>query len=378
MAVSVADVEPEMIAETTPAATGGSGSGGAGGAADTDMVAEAAKVIVESTKEMTSKDYYFDSYSHFGIHEEMLKDEVRTRSYMNAIIQNKHLFKDKVVLDVGCGTGILSLFAAKAGARLVIGIDCSGIIEQAREIVRVNGFSDTVKLIKGKVEDVTLPDGVEKVDIIISEWMGYFLFYESMLDTVLVARDKWLAEGGLLFPDKATLYMCAIEDGEYKDEKIAFWDNVYGFDFSCVKKLAMLEPLVDTVDAESVISTAQPFFTIDLNTVKVEDLTFTAPFEVQFTRNEFCHALVAYFDVEFSGCHKKIRFGTGPHDRYTHWKQTVFYTDDVLAVAEGETLTGELTCTPNAKNRRDLDINITYKFEGASGATEHSQEYRLR
>jgi len=43
-----------------------------------------------------------------------------------------------------------------------------------------------------------------QVDIIISEWMGYFLFYESMLDTVLFARDRWLVEGGLIFPDKAT------------------------------------------------------------------------------------------------------------------------------------------------------------------------------
>ena len=55
--------------------------------------------------EFTSADYYFDSYSHFAIHEEMLKDEVRTRSYMNAIERNRHLFKDKIVLDVGCGTG---------------------------------------------------------------------------------------------------------------------------------------------------------------------------------------------------------------------------------------------------------------------------------
>lgn len=75
-----------------------------------------------STDEKTSKDYYFDSYSHFGIHEEMLKDRVRTLAYMRSIVDNKHLFKDKVVLDVGCGTGILCMFAAKAGAKKVIGV----------------------------------------------------------------------------------------------------------------------------------------------------------------------------------------------------------------------------------------------------------------
>lgn len=65
---------------------------------------------------------YFDSYAHWGIHEEMLKDDVRTLSYRNSIYQNKHLFRDKVVLDVGCGTGILSMFCAKAGAKHVYGV----------------------------------------------------------------------------------------------------------------------------------------------------------------------------------------------------------------------------------------------------------------
>lgn len=92
-------------------------------------------------------------------------------------------------------------------------------------------------MIKGKLEEVTLP--VEKVDIIISEvshpsptvshvidpshssqWMGYMLLFESMLDTVLLARDKYLAPGGLLFPDKCTVYLAGIEDAEYKEEKI--------------------------------------------------------------------------------------------------------------------------------------------------------------
>ena len=52
----------------------------------------------------------------------MLKDEVRTMSYRNSIYHNTHLFKNKIVLDVGCGTGILSMFAARAGAKRVIGV----------------------------------------------------------------------------------------------------------------------------------------------------------------------------------------------------------------------------------------------------------------
>ena len=68
-----------------------------------------------------------------------------------------------------------------------------------------------ITVIKGKVEEVELPEGIEKVDIIVSEWMGYCLFYESMMETVLFARDKWLAPNGLMFPDRATLFITAIE-----------------------------------------------------------------------------------------------------------------------------------------------------------------------
>lgn len=88
-------------------------------------------------------------------------------------------------MDIGCGTGILSLFAARAGAKQVIGVDNADIVHYAREIVKANGFEDVVTILQGKMEEVVLP--VEKVDIIISEWMGYFLLYESMLDCVLWA-----------------------------------------------------------------------------------------------------------------------------------------------------------------------------------------------
>ena len=74
----------------------------------------------------------------------MLKDAVRTDSYRDFIYDNKGIFKDKVVLDVGCGTGILSMFCAKAGAKQVIAVDNSNIIDRAKEIVYENGLGDVI------------------------------------------------------------------------------------------------------------------------------------------------------------------------------------------------------------------------------------------
>ena len=163
----------------------------------------------------------------------------------------------------------------------------SNIIDQAQKIIEANGFKNSkwlysifngmlwqiffqaITLVKGKLEDSELP--LQEFDIIISEWMGYFLLYESMLDTVLLARDKYLKKDGLIFPDTATLYLAAIEDQEYKDEKIncmlslfsfknqdfdifAVWENVYGFDYSCIKDIALREPLVDTVEMKAVVT----------------------------------------------------------------------------------------------------------------------------
>ena len=326
----------------------------------------------------TSASYYWDSYSHFGIHEEMIKDEVRTQSYMNAIEQNQHLFKGKIVLDVGCGTGILSLFAARAGAAKVYAVECSNIVTMCRQIVKDNNYEDIIEVIQGKMEDVQLP--VQHVDIIISEWMGYFLLYESMLETVLYARDKYLNPGtGIIMPDKAILYCGAIEDGDYRRNKIDFWGNVYGFNMNCIKDIALTEPLVDTVDPKSVISNIQPLISLDLYKCTADDtMKFNTNIRLKFSKNDFCHALVTYFECAFTSVHKPIVFSTGPHAKYTHWKQTVFYLSEPVTVCAGEELDINISCNPNEKNARDLDIQINTNFSGRLMKINSSSMYRLR
>ena len=89
------------------------------------------------------------------------------------------------------------------------------MIENARKIAAVNGMSDKITFIKGRVEEAELP----MVDIIVSEWMGFCLLSEIMLDCLLNARDKFLVPGGLMFPDKTSLHIAGIADGERRSGK---------------------------------------------------------------------------------------------------------------------------------------------------------------
>ncbi|KAL3822982.1 hypothetical protein ACHAXA_008122 [Cyclostephanos tholiformis] len=308
----------------------------------------------------------------------MLKDEVRTRTYQMAILNNRHLFEGKIVLDVGCGTGILSMFAVQAGAAHVYAVDCSSIIKQASMIVRDNGMSDRITLIRGKMEDIILP--VDTVDVIVSEWMGYFLLYESMLNTVLVARDRYLdPHNGIVFPDKAVMYLCAVEDESTKYERIDFWDNVYGFDMSALKYVALKEPVVDVVDPKLVVTNSVPILNIDLQNCTENDLSFASPFRLRAHRSDRVHSFVAYFECAFTRVRQPLGFSTSPFSKYTHWKQTIFYLNDPISVCEGEEITGTIACRPNRKNARDLDISLDINFDGRySKIISKHVEYRLR
>jgi len=162
------------------------------------------------------------------IHAIMINDKVRTSTYAHFILTNPALFNDAVVLDVGCGTGILSLFAARSGAKRVIAVDASDIAEKAERIVEANGFQDIITVIRGKVEEITLPDDIQQVDIIVSEWMGYALLYESMLDSVLHARDRFLRPNGVMAPSQCRIMLGLCDASEIFKDRIGFWSDVYG------------------------------------------------------------------------------------------------------------------------------------------------------
>lgn len=158
----------------------------------------------------------------------MIQDKVRTATYAHFILTNPSLFRDAVVLDVGCGTGILSMFAARGGAKRVIAVDASAIAEKAEKIVKANGLENIITVIQGKVEEITLPDDITHVDIIVSEWMGYALLYESMLDSVLRARDRFLKPDGIMAPSQCKMMFGLCDGSEIHKDRIGFWNDVYG------------------------------------------------------------------------------------------------------------------------------------------------------
>ena len=152
------------------------------------------KSVGESRNEKEDSGYA-GSYAHFGIHHEMLSDKVRTQSYKDAVSYNVKCLRDKLVLDLGCGTGILSMFCAKlGGARHVVGVDMSDIAHQAMDIVRENNLQDSITIVKGRLEDVNLSEKLKEscltptninesiqFDVLISEVMVEFLYVLGMI-----------------------------------------------------------------------------------------------------------------------------------------------------------------------------------------------------
>lgn len=281
------------------------------------------------------------------IHEIMLKDTVRTDAYRDFIYNHKHLFIGKTVLDVGCGTGILSLFCAKAGAAQVIAVDNSTIIDKARENVYNNGFSGKIVCLRGKIEEVTLPTA--KVDIIVSEWMGYCLLYEAMLDSVIWARDKYLKPDGLMVPSHMNMWLAPLSDPDYVMDHIAFWRDVYGFDMKAMQAGIYDDSQVLYMPANTLCAEPFPFLQLDLHSTTVRDLVFKRKWQCTLSKDiDSLDGFLIWFDAFFMPSRndkvsesakaeewaqqqqKGSAFTTGPYGKETHWRQGVFFVNNTV------------------------------------------------
>ncbi|KAH8244557.1 hypothetical protein KR038_000703, partial [Drosophila bunnanda] len=336
-------------------------------------------LAMESKEDRSLKDrreqeaLYFKLYSRLEVQEWLLKDSVRNKAYREAILNNK-AFKNKVVLEVGCGLGMLSIFAAKAGASRVIAVDGSSVTEYASRIAEENGHGGVITVVRGKVEDIELPEGIQKVDILICDWMGHCLFSENMLESLIFARDKWLVRGGLIFPDSAQLYLAAIQD---HDQDLGFWHDVHGFDLSAIRRRCAGKALVQHVTTSQVMSRVYLVKSLDLYAARAGSAAFRSFYDLKVTRNGQVHGLLAYFDVGFSKSQRWVSFSTSPSAPWTHWNQTVFHLEAPLPVQAGESIKGVFGIQPSAESIFDLEFDIYVDFEGKEKSVTNKQSFVL-
>eukprot|EP00998_Keelungia_sp_KM082_P005397 NODE_1724_length_1238_cov_71.102610_g1709_i0.p1 GENE.NODE_1724_length_1238_cov_71.102610_g1709_i0~~NODE_1724_length_1238_cov_71.102610_g1709_i0.p1 ORF type:complete len:338 (+),score=60.42 NODE_1724_length_1238_cov_71.102610_g1709_i0:88-1101(+) len=297
-------------------------------------------------------DEYFQSYNDLAVHKLMLQDQPRVNAYLQAFQQLKHAGKwqEAIVLDVGAGTGVLSMLAATVGCKHVHAVEASPMAVMARTLVEHNCLQDKVTVYQCTAEEVELP---EKVDFVISEWMGFYLLHENMLPSVIAARDKWMKPGGTMLPTRAAIYLSPVEMTNYYAKHVHCWGSMYGLDYSPVaqaaKELLPAEPVcTEVIGSDQLLSDKQLVGIIDCNTATAESLqhvsaTLTFPFLRQGTLHGFC----CWFDCDFAmdTAPEPLLLSTAPDAEPTHWKQTVFFLPDEFPVDPQSDDKGDITVT---------------------------------
>ena len=240
-------------------------------------------------------------------------------------------------------------------------MEASGIHELCREVIAKNGYADKITVLHGCVEDVILPDNV-KADVIISEWMGFYLLHESMLNSVIIARDRFLKPDGVLVPSAANLYICPVSMTDFYNNNLRFWNSLYGFNFSPVashvKQKMLTAPQIELLAKEQCLAEPERVLSLDLKYVDREDVRkIFSHVKFRLTKNGLLHGLAFWFDVEFDGDVPSL-FSTGPNCEETHWKQTIIMLPDALLVNRSEEFECTVLAEQSAEHPRRYNLSI--------------------
>ncbi|XP_061548761.1 protein arginine N-methyltransferase 2 isoform X2 [Phycodurus eques] len=320
------------------------------------------------------EEYYF-TYGTLNLHLEMLSDKSRTEAYRRVIVNNSASLHRKVVMDLGCGTGIMSLFCAQlAQPAAVYAVEASSMVEHTEELVKQNACEEVITVLRGRAEEIQLP---EQVDVLVSEWMGNCLLFEFMVESVLLARDRWLREGGTMWPSSAALTLVPCQAHRYYADKMAFWEKPYGLDFTPLQPLALQEffakpKFSHLMEPGDRLASPVDVIRLDMYTLQVADLEeMQGEFKFRLDQSGVFHGFTAWFSVCFESLEEggaPVELNTGPDSEPTHWKQTLFMLDEPVSVRAADLISGTVILRRNPVWRRHLTVTIHWDING------HTQE----
>lgn len=311
-----------------------------------------------------------DSYAQLSIHRWMLRDEVRNEAYRRAISQV--VKPGDCVLDVGAGTGILSIFAAQAGARRVYAVERSAIANVARRIVSTNGLEDQVQVIQSDLEEVDLP---EKVDVVVSEWMGGLGVDENMFAPVVMARNRWLKPGGKMVPERVTAMLAPAWVADFDEARRHWHSRPHGVDLSDIATMTIHEThmLQSDVRPEDLVAAAQPLWSHDAYTCSLAqaDTAFESQLRFEAARAGKLSALATWFTADMCDGNT-LTNAVGSPD--THWGRLLLPLERTVEIGRGTRIAVGVRCHPTAPGSSEFDWTV----EIGDGPIEHYDTSRPR
>jgi type I protein arginine methyltransferase len=285
---------------------------------------------------------YFDGYGNLSLQRFMVADQRRTNAFAAGIAEA--VKQGDVVIDVGTGTGILAMLAARAGASRVHAVDQARVSKLAEELVEANDLSDIVRVHHGAASSLEV-DGC--VDFIVSEWLGNFALAEGMLKDVLEVRDRFLKPGGRMLPSFVDVMLAPVEDSVlYDEDGPGFWrEEIHGLDFSSLEKaeLAQLRTARMKVDDSTRLAKGESLVGIDIAQMKEGDQFKQGLVNLEITKDGVVNGFVGWFAARLS---PHVLLDTGPGFPWTHWSQT-YMPFPARPVSEGETLVVEYDIQPS-------------------------------
>ena len=299
-------------------------------------------------------------FSNLFEHEQLLADAGRCDTYAQAI--QACIKPGSVVVDVGTGTGLLAMLAARVEGTKVYAIDHSNLINLAEKVAIKNGF-DNIHFIKTNSQTFK-PD--EKVDVILHEQIGDDLFEENMVHNLLDLKKRILKPDGIILPGRFKLYVEPVQ--VQPDFHTPFIDeiNVHGLDFSLLKENAESENLIPRDYAlrymspsgfEKRLTAPQPAIDIDLNKISsTDEMLREIEITRKFNQDGLMGGLGIWFDVVFND---DIQLSTSPFKRHTHWAHRLYRTPKIKA-RKGESISYKLTM-PDLIEALTWSIDITSK-----------------